>query len=92
MIDQKKSEMLKEQSSQYAKSKGFSLNPNTDIVNTIITGLLNNESKGGFRYCPCRPVTGDKEQDKKIICPCAYHLKELETQGHCLCQLFVKIK
>ncbi|MCK9393530.1 MAG: ferredoxin-thioredoxin reductase catalytic domain-containing protein [Candidatus Paceibacterota bacterium] len=85
-----KPEELKTEYEKYALEKDISLNPNEKIVNAIIGGLLNNEDKYGEKYCPCRKVTGDKEEDKKIICPCIYHLDEINSMGHCHCNLFVK--
>jgi ferredoxin-thioredoxin reductase catalytic subunit len=85
-----KSEELKNEYEEYAKENEISLNPNEKIVNAIIEGLLNNEEKYGEKYCPCRKVTGDKEEDKKIICPCIYHLEEINSIGHCHCNLFIK--
>ena len=32
---------------------------------------------------------GDAEKDKKIICPCVYHIEEIDREGECHCQLFV---
>ena len=75
---------------EYAKKNGFSLNPNRKIVEGIVKSLLEREKKFGGRYCPCRRITGNPEDDKKIICPCAYHREELERDGHCLCRLFVR--
>ena len=75
---------------QYARENGFRLNPNRQVVEGIVRILLEKEKTLGFKYCPCRRVTGDKEEDKKIVCPCYYHKKEIEEQGHCLCRLFVK--
>jgi len=82
--------MDKEEYKKYAKENGFKLNPNEKIVDSIIAGLKRNEEKYGERYCPCRKITGDKEIDKKIICPCVYHKEEIEKDGHCHCRLFVK--
>ncbi len=75
---------------EYAAGKGFKLNPNKVVVEKIIRGLLENEKKYGKRYCPCRRATGIAANDTKNICPCAYHLEEIEKLGHCLCGLFVK--
>jgi ferredoxin-thioredoxin reductase catalytic subunit len=75
---------------KYAKSQGFRLNPDGRIVEAIIDGLLRNEKKHGVRYCPCRLVSGKKEEDKKNICPCIYHKDEIAKDGHCHCRLFVK--
>ena len=74
----------------YAVQNGFKLNENRKIVMGIINGLLDREKKFGERYCPCRRITGDKEEDKKIICPCIYHKEEIEKDGYCHCRLFEK--
>lgn len=81
---------LIEEYKKYAEEKGISLNPNERLVIAVVEGLLDWEKRSGERYCPCRKVTGDKEEDKKIICPCVYHLEEVESMGHCHCNLFVK--
>ena len=70
--------------------KGWALNPDSEIVNTILDGLNNNFKKHGRYYCPCRVVTGDKEVDKKISCPCAFSDDEVEKDGRCHCQLYFK--
>ncbi|MFH1401452.1 MAG: ferredoxin-thioredoxin reductase catalytic domain-containing protein [Parcubacteria group bacterium] len=74
---------------EYAKENGFLLNPNNKIAEGVVNGLLAREEKFGERYCPCRRVTGNKEEDKKIICPCIYHKEEIKKDGHCYCNLFV---
>ncbi len=74
----------------YAKSNGFRLNPDRKIVEKIINGLLANEKKYGKKYCPCRRVSGNEEEDSKKICPCAFHKDEIEKDGHCFCNLFIK--
>jgi len=75
---------------EYAKENGFQLNPDKEIVNRIVKSLLDREKSLGERYCPCRKVSGDKEEDKKIICPCVYHKEEIEKDGYCHCRLFFK--
>lgn len=74
----------------YAQKNGFLLNPKKEVVDGIVGGLLKNEEKYGQRYCPCRRVTGDQDEDGKNICPCVYHKEEIAKFGHCLCNLFVK--
>lgn len=80
----------KEIAEKYAKSKGFKLNEDSKGLDRILKGLENNRKKHGFAYCPCRVVTGDKEKDREIICPCVFHRGEIELQGYCLCKLFWK--
>ena len=79
---------LKEISQKYADSQGFQLQPDEKMLDFILSGLLKNKEKHGFRYCPCRRVTGNKEEDKKNICPCIYHKDEIKEDGHCKCLLF----
>ncbi|MBD3248839.1 ferredoxin:thioredoxin reductase [Candidatus Woesearchaeota archaeon] len=83
-------EELKKACQEYADKKDFLLQPDEGILDSILTGLLKNEEKFGYRYCPCRRKTGDIEQDKKIICPCIYHEDEVRDDGQCKCFLFVK--
>ncbi len=85
-------EELKKACKDYADKKGFKLQPDEDMLDRILTGLLMNEEKFGYRYCPCRRKTGDIEQDRKIICPCVYHEDEVKNDGQCKCFLFVKKK
>ena len=82
-------EQLREVLRRYAESQGFKLNPDEKVVDSLIQGLLKNEAKYGYRYCPCRTITGDRMEDAKIICPCAYHKDEIKSMGHCHCGLFV---
>lgn len=83
-------EKLREQMKRYADKVGIKLNPDKKIVDSILLGLLKKKEKFGEIYCPCRVVTGNKEKDKEIICPCVFHRGEIELQGHCLCNLFVR--
>ncbi|MBN2042996.1 MAG: ferredoxin:thioredoxin reductase [Candidatus Aenigmarchaeota archaeon] len=75
---------------KYAKKSGFMLNPDRKAVENLVRGLLLNEKKHGSKYCPCRRVSGDKEEDKKNICPCVWHKDEIRKMGHCHCMLFVE--
>ncbi|MFH1585923.1 MAG: ferredoxin-thioredoxin reductase catalytic domain-containing protein, partial [archaeon] len=83
---------LKQKLKTYAEENGLKLNDNEKVVEGIINGLLKNKENNGEAYCPCRMVTGDKEKDKAIICPCIYHKQEIKDQGHCMCRLFWKDK
>jgi len=75
-------------SEEYAKKAGFVLNKDKKQLDYVIKGLKKNEEKYGERYCPCRVITGNFEEDRIIICPCIYHKQEIKDQGHCLCKLF----
>ncbi|MDI6603207.1 MAG: thioredoxin [Patescibacteria group bacterium] len=74
----------------YALKNNWRLNPDRKVVERVVMGLLANEKKYGYKYCPCRRVTDIQEEDKGKICPCQWHREEIERDGHCLCGLFVK--
>lgn len=74
----------------YAKENNLKLNPDRKTLERIMKGLLANEEKFGSKYCPCRRVVGDKQEDAKKICPCIWHKDEVAKDGHCFCNLFVK--
>jgi thioredoxin 1 len=81
---------LIEKYDNYAKSVGIKLNPDKKTVERVVNGLIANEKKYGEKYCPCRRVSGNKEEDSKKICPCIWGKDEVKKDGHCLCNLYVK--
>lgn len=83
-------ERIRKGSEKYAHKAGYRLNPDSGIVDTIVTGLAKNRFKHGRAYCPCMFVSGDPDKDKKIICPCQVHREDIEKKGKCHCGLFVK--
>jgi len=83
-------EKIIEEAEEYAKENGLKINPNIELVKRLAKGLLENRKKHGEKYCPCRRVTGNADEDRPKICPCQFSKKEIEEQGHCLCQLFQK--
>ena len=85
-------EKIIEEYKEYASKTGFKLNPDREVVERLIKGLLENEKKYGQRYCLCRRVSGNPAEDKPKICPCAWHRQEIEREGHCYCRLFVKLE
>ena len=74
----------------YAKKNNFHLNVNGKITKSLILAILKRKHQYGEEYCPCRRISENKKANKKNICPCVYHKKEIEKNGHCLCYLFFK--
>lgn len=73
----------------YALMRGIELNKDKEFVLDLIRGLLINEDRYGYRCCPCRLASGDKEIDKDIICPCVYSKEDIKEYGRCYCGLYV---
>jgi ferredoxin-thioredoxin reductase catalytic chain len=82
-------ERLYEILTKYAESKGIYLNRDKEYVLDILSGLLTNEGRYGYRSCPCRLASGVKEKDKDIICPCVYRDPDIRDFGSCYCALYV---
>lgn len=74
---------------KYASERGIRLNPNRKVVEGIVRALVEKEESFGYPYCPCRVMSGDEDKDTQIVCPCVFHLKEIEQDGRCKCNLFV---
>jgi len=62
-----------------------------ESVKLLATGEIENDRNKGLKYCPCRSLTGEREKDLKLICPCNfYKQKTWKEYGECWCGLFVK--
>jgi ferredoxin-thioredoxin reductase catalytic subunit/rubredoxin len=72
-----------------ARQGGYNLNPAAEFVKGLVRGLIINEKRYGYRACPCRLASEDKEQDMDIICPCYYRDPDLTEYGACYCALYV---
>ncbi len=71
----------------------FVLNPDEETVKMLAKGVLINEKNNGFKYCPCRMISGNLKEDAKLICPCNFKIqKTWKENGECWCSLFVKEK
>jgi ferredoxin-thioredoxin reductase catalytic chain len=75
---------------KYCATHQVKVNPDEKVVEMVIEGLARNKVKHGLRYCPCRILSGKPEEDRQKVCPCVWHKLEIEKDGHCHCNLFVK--
>lgn len=73
----------------WAAKMGYLLSPDEELLKTLLSGLLKNEHRYGYRSCPCRVSTGDYDRDCDIICPCAYREGDIAKYGRCYCGLYV---
>lgn len=74
---------------KYADNLDLQLNNDKEFVLDILSGLLRNEERYGYRSCPCRLATGFRERDEDIICPCRYRDEDIKEFGSCYCSLYV---
>lgn len=72
-----------------AEAAGYHLNPDREFTRTLVEGLLVNEGRYGYRVCPCRLASGNRDKDRDIVCPCDYRDADLLDWGSCFCGLYV---
>ena len=74
---------------RYAHKQGFELNADKEHVMMLMEGLLANETRYGYRSCPCRLAKDNKDADRDIVCPCVYREPDIVEFGSCYCGLYV---
>ncbi len=72
-----------------ADDSGYILNPDMDFTMPLIQGLALNAKRYGYIACPCRLASGERSDDRDIICPCDYRDPDLGEYGACFCALYV---
>jgi len=88
-ISNEKIEKICKRLDNYAESHGHHLNPDKEFTKELIKGLLINQDRYGYWACPCRIASGNREDDKDIICPCIYRDLDIKEYGSCYCALYV---
>lgn len=80
---------LCEQLRKYQEPKGYFFNKDDEMTMALMDSLLANKERYGYMACPCRLANGTFEQDKDIVCPCAYREADVREYGACFCGLYV---
>jgi ferredoxin-thioredoxin reductase catalytic subunit len=80
---------LYEQLKKVQEPKGYYFNTDMERVLDLMDALLTNKERYGYMGCPCRLVSGDRENDRDIICPCTYREPDVAEYGSCYCNLYV---
>ena len=78
---------------EFAENNEFQVNPNSEKVNMLFDGIFSCERNHGMKYCPCRLIAKDFEEDLKLVCPCNFLIHETykdKKDGECWCGLFVR--
>jgi ferredoxin-thioredoxin reductase catalytic chain len=83
-------EQVRERAESDAKTYGYYLTPDKEILRDLLEGLRKNEERYGYPSCPCRLASGKIEYDRDIICPCDYRDPDIEEYGFCYCALYVR--
>ena len=76
---------------KFAEGNEFQINPDQEKVETLLEGIFHCEKNQGMKYCPCRMITKNFEEDLKLVCPCNFRIHETykdKVDGECWCGLF----
>ena len=71
------------------ESKGFYFNDDPGMTMPLLSSLLLNKVRYSYMACPCRLASGVMENDRDIICPCAYRDQDVAEHQACYCGLYV---
>jgi ferredoxin-thioredoxin reductase catalytic chain len=82
-------EQVQKRAEADAKTYGYYLIPDADLLKSFLEGLKVNEERYGYPLCPCRLASGKFEFDRDIICPCDYRDPDVAEYGACYCRLYV---
>ena len=74
------------------EAKGYFFNKDINVVTELLEGLIANKERYGYMACPCRLASGERDEDKDIICPCVYREPDVREYGSCYCSLYVSKK
>jgi len=82
-------EQLYEQLKKVQEPKGYFFSNDKKQVLELLEGLIANKDRYGYMACPCRLASGDRDNDKDILCPCVYRAPDVAEFGSCYCNLYV---
>lgn len=82
-------EQVRRRAEADAKTYGYYLTPQPELLQMFLEGLKTNEERYGYPSCPCRLATGNLDIDRDIICPCDYRDPDVAEFGACYCRLYV---
>ncbi len=80
---------LYERMKKVQEAKGYFFNKDKERTFELLEALLVNKDRYGYMGCPCRLVSGDRDADRDIICPCVYSVPDIDEYGSCYCNLYV---
>jgi ferredoxin-thioredoxin reductase catalytic subunit len=78
---------------KFTEGNPFRVNPDKNKVETLLEGIFNNEKNHGMKYCPCRLIAKNFEEDLALVCPCNFRIHETyndREDGECWCGLFIR--
>jgi ferredoxin-thioredoxin reductase catalytic subunit len=86
----KRKEQLKVMYQGVIDPLGYKFSPDEEIVDFLLEQEVQLEKEKGNPFCPCQGLTGEREHDMKLVCPCIpFHREHYDAMRRCWCGLFV---
>jgi len=86
----KRKEQLKVMYQRVIDPLGYKFSPDEEIVDFLLEQEVQLENEKGNPFCPCQGLTGEREHDMKLVCPCIpFHREHYDAMRRCWCGLFV---
>ena len=90
MDPEKRKEQLKEMFLPIIDRLGYKLSPDEELVDFLFEQEVQIEKDKGSPFCPCQALTGDREHDMQLVCPCIpFHREHYDFMKRCWCGLYV---
>jgi ferredoxin-thioredoxin reductase catalytic subunit len=69
---------------------GYKFTPDAELRDFLLEQEVALEDKHGIPFCPCQPLTPDRQHNMRIVCPCIpFHRRHFDAMKRCWCGLFV---
>ena len=82
-------QQLYDQMRKVQEPKGSYFNADRTRVFELLEALIATRARYGYMGCPCRLLSGDRDADRDILCPCVYSVPDIAEYGSCYCNLYV---
>ena len=82
-------EVIERRVQKHAESAGLRVTSDAKKLDELVSAMARRKIEHGEFYCMNGSVTGDRDTDRAIICPCEAHLKDIAQDGQCKCGLFL---
>lgn len=90
MDAEKRKQRLREMFQKVVDPLGYKFSPDEEIVDFLLEQEVIIEIEHGHPFCPCQGLTGERELDMKIVCPCIpFHRAHFDAMKRCWCGLYV---
>ncbi len=90
MNTEKRKGQLKKMFSKVVDPLGYKFSSDEELVDFLLEQEVNIEKEKGSPFCPCQGLTGEREHDMKLVCPCIpFHREHYDAMKRCWCGLYV---